>query len=75
MLAALSPCVCSICSFVTLAIQAHAYFKGIDFEALLRREIAMKPEWIPVISGDHDDTMFDPKTLKMVLCRCIFDAL
>jgi hypothetical protein len=60
---------------VTLAIQAHAYFKGIDFEALLRREIAMKPEWIPVISGDHDDTMFDPKTLKMVLCRCIFDAL
>jgi len=46
-------------------IQAHAYFKGIDFEALLRREIAMKAEWIPVISGDHDGSMFDPKTLKM----------
>jgi hypothetical protein len=26
----------------------------------------MKPEWIPVIDGDHDSSMFDPKTLKMV---------
>lgn len=49
-----------------MTVQAHAYFKGIDFEALLRREIAMKAEWIPVISGDHDGSMFDPKTLKMV---------
>ena len=32
----------------------------------------MKPEWIPVIDGDDDTTMFDPKTLKMV--RCLFIA-
>ena len=28
----------------------------------------MKPEWIPVINGDDDGSMFDPKTLKMVPC-------
>jgi hypothetical protein len=49
-----------------LAPQAHDYFKGIDFDALLRREIAMKPEWIPVIKGDHDVSLFDPKVHKMV---------
>jgi hypothetical protein len=48
------------------AIQAHEYFKGVDFEALLRREIAMKPEWVPVINGEHDASLFDPKTHKMV---------
>ena len=55
-----------------MTVQAHAYFKGIDFEALLRREIAMKAEWIPVISGDHDGSMFDPKTLKTVRCPFCF---
>jgi hypothetical protein len=54
-------------SRLLLYLQAHAYFKGVDFEALLRREIAMKPEWIPDIKGDHDNSMFDPKTRQMVL--------
>lgn len=26
----------------------------------------MKPEWIPVIKGDHDVSLFDPKVHKMV---------
>ncbi len=30
-------------------IQAHPYFRGLDFDALLRRDVAMEKDWIPII--------------------------
>jgi hypothetical protein len=32
----------------------------------------MKPEWIPVIHGDHDVSLFDPKAHKMVCPPIVF---
>jgi hypothetical protein len=30
-------------------VQAHPYFRGLDWEALLQRDVAMEKEWIPLI--------------------------
>jgi hypothetical protein len=30
-------------------VQAHPYFRGLDWEALLQRDVAMDKDWIPLI--------------------------
>lgn len=38
------------CFIVTLCdVQAHPYFRGLDWQMLLRRDVAMDKDWIPLI--------------------------
>jgi hypothetical protein len=30
-------------------VQAHPYFRGLDWQMLLRRDVAMDKDWIPLI--------------------------
>lgn len=38
-------------------VQAHAFFKGVDWDALEARRLPMP--WVPEIGGDTDTSMFD----------------
>jgi serum/glucocorticoid-regulated kinase 2 len=40
------------------AIRAHPYFKGLDFDKLLRKEIP--PPFVPPVTGKEDISMVDP---------------
>jgi RAC serine/threonine-protein kinase len=40
------------------AIKAHPYFKGIDWDKLIQKEIT--PPFIPPVKGDNDTSMVDP---------------
>jgi len=39
-------------------IKAHAYFKGVDWEKVLRKEV--KPPYVPPVKSKTDVTMIDP---------------
>jgi RAC serine/threonine-protein kinase len=39
-------------------IKAHSYFKGVDWEKILRKEV--KPPYVPPVKGKTDITMIDP---------------
>ncbi len=39
-------------------VMGHAFFAGLDFNKLLRREI--KPSFVPVVTSDIDASNFDP---------------
>jgi serine/threonine protein kinase len=40
-------------------IKVHPFFDGIDWDALLRKEI--EPEWKPALAGELDTDNFDPE--------------
>jgi len=40
-------------------VKAHDWFKGVNWDALLKKEI--KPPFVPVISGEFDVSNFDPE--------------
>jgi serine/threonine protein kinase len=44
------------------AVRAHPYFKSIDWEKLLNKEVP--PLYIPPVKGEDDVSMVDPELLK-----------
>lgn len=43
-------------------VKSHPYFKSIDWEKLLNKEIV--PQYIPPVKGEDDVSMVDPELLK-----------
>jgi hypothetical protein len=50
-------------------IQAHPYFRGLDWEALLQRDVAMEKEWIPLID-ERDGVQVSVRRMPARLSRC-----
>ena len=48
-------------------MQAHPYFRGLDWQMLLRRDVAMDKDWIPLI--DERDGVQVIYCLFVCLCR------
>ena len=53
-------------------IQAHPYFRGLDWEALLQRDVAMDKDWIPLI--DERDGVQVSQHVADVACHMSRDV-
>jgi hypothetical protein len=51
-------------------IQAHPYFRGLDFGALLRKDVAMDKDWIPLID-ERDGVQAIPSLAPLVMSRSV----
>lgn len=51
-------------------IQAHPYFRGLDFDALLRRDVAMDKDWIPLID-ERDGVQARPQRVTCDFIRAM----
>jgi hypothetical protein len=42
-----------------MQIKAHPFFRGIDWDALLRKEVS--PPWVPKVTNSEDVSLISPQ--------------
>ncbi len=57
------------CSLAVVIVQAHPYFAGLDWDAVLSK--AIKPAYIPRIAGGEDISNFDKVFTRVCTRLCL----